>query len=425
MTDILEELNLNGNHVSPEELSAVLDYILAEKRQHLPRWRADDDEKARFRAVVEEALVNRRVNLRGRPERVVAEEIAGMLTGIGVLTPLIGDDDNGIEEIIVRQSPDGTAHVQVERNGVIYDLGALAPMDHFRQILDRAADEGGAVVKADSPLAIVDLPSGDRLTAIIPPLSKNGVAINIRRFARKPISLDEMAQRGALPQSVADYLALVTRDNLASALICGASGSGKTTLLNAMSLHISPRRQLAVAETFRELRLAHPYPLRAAAPAELSPREEEAGLLTLRDVVNTLYTRMRPDLILLGEVVGAEAVEFLRAINLGSRAMTTIHGSSSLGGLMALEMLAVQYGGLDRHVAREWIARGIELVVHLDRAANGMRYVSEVALLKGLDDRGNYRLASLFTHEEARESRLQKLEREWRTMNDDSTFIIS
>jgi len=383
-------------------LTRVQDYLLEVKRARLPDWQAAPAARRQFIAVVAEALVE--LNITPPPGLDIpglAEQLATMMTGIGVLTPLLYED--GVEEIIVR---DG--HVQVEQGGVIYGLGELAPREHFEQVANRVADLGGAAFQGNRARVVVDLPPfGDRFTAIKPPLSAAGVAINIRRFARTPLTLAQLAAKEALPAYMAEWLAGVLRDNAATFLIVGASGAGKTTLLNALCRHVPHTAQLAIAETFRELSPGHPYPVRAVAPSELTPQERELGLTTLRDVVNTIYTRMRPDLLLVGEVVGAEAVEFLRAINLGNRAAATIHGGSALGGLIALETLAIQYGGLAQHVARSWIARGLDLVIHMERTA-GRRFISEITVLDGLEA-GEYRLQPLYVTEAARHSRAQAL----------------
>lgn len=396
-----------------DHLTDVVAYILEHKHAQLPSWHAEQAERERFTAMVAEALVHLRLPIMATGIQAAAKEMAGLLCGVGVLTPWL--EEPGVEEIIVRRRADGRAHVQIERNGRIEDLGELAPMEHFEQVLRRAADSGGAVLKADSPKVVIDLPGGHRLTAIIPPLSAGGVALNIRRFSPQPLSLSDLVLAGSLASQAADFLGRVARLNLASILVAGASGAGKTTLLNAMGLEVPHTTQLAIAETFKELRPAHPYPLRAVAPAELKPHELQSGLDRLGDVVNTIYTRMRPDLIIVGEVVAAEAVEYLRAINLGARAWTTIHGGSCLGGLMSLESLAIQHG-VSQPVARGWIARGVDLAVHLDRTPQGLRFVSEISRLGGLDERGGYRLQALYRSDLARGNRAEMLERLWAEM---------
>ena len=160
-----------------------------------------------------------------------------------------------------------------------------------------------------------------------------------------------------------------------------------------------------MVETFRELQIHHPFAARAVVPTP--PRE---SFPSLDEVVNVLYTRMRPDLILFGEVVGNEAVELLSAMNLGKKVMTTIHANSAYDALLRLETLALE-SGMPLEAIRERVGRGVDLVVHLRRnvppirgstTAGGKRgarrYVAEVARIHGIVD-GSYRIEHLYGEE--------------------------
>ncbi len=100
------------------------------------------------------------------------------------------------------------------------------------------------------------------------------------------------------------------------------------------------------------------------------------------EVLNVVVTRMRPDLLIIGEIVRDEAGRFLDAINLGKRAWATIHGNDALGALYRLETKALTIG-LPHQAIREQIAAGVNLIVHLRRDPDtGRRYVAQVARVK-------------------------------------------
>ena len=80
--------------------------------------------------------------------------------------------------------------------------------------------------------------------------------------------------------------------------------------------------------------------------------------------------------------------EFLRAGNLGVRAMATIHGNSAESALVRLADLAIREGVPLRSV-REQAADAVDLVVHMARQG-GRRYVAEVAWVRGVDDAGHF-----------------------------------
>jgi Flp pilus assembly CpaF family ATPase len=111
---------------------------------------------------------------------------------------------------------------------------------------------------------------------------------------------------------------------------------------------------------------------------------------SMDEVLNVVITRMRPDLLIVGEIVRDEAPRFLDAINLGKRAWSTIHAGSALGALYRLESKALA-SGLPHRAVREQIALSIDLVIHMARYG-AERKVAEVALVQGLTQEGDYRL---------------------------------
>src|SRR5205085_12417033 len=112
----------------------------------------------------------------------------------------------------------------------------------------------------------------------------------------------------------------------AGVLVSGPPGSGKTTLVNALLRAVPASHRVLGAEETRELSapLLHGcyYQTRPAGP------DTGEGEVTLRDLVR-LALGMRPDLLVVGEVRGAEAYELTRAANAGCGVVCTIHANSA------------------------------------------------------------------------------------------------
>jgi pilus assembly protein CpaF len=413
-----------GKNSSNGLLPQVKEYLLA-RGVPVPPWRAGDAERDRFQARVAQALVEMGLV----PDRQIPTEaprLARMMTGLGVLDEIVRQP--GVEEVMVRGG-----HVLIEQEGRIEALGQLATEEEFEEIARRAADLGGRTMKADRPFVLVDLPDGSRFTAMIPPLSVNGTAINVRVFARKHLSLSDLVQTGtfsvpeeketiAPPEEIANlptparFLAELARRNAATMLISGEFSSGKTTLLNALTGYVPETDVVAVVETFQEIKVQHPYAARAVVPQP--PRD---SFPTLAEVVNVLYTRMRPDLIVFGEVVGNEAGELLAAVNLGKKVWTTIHGNSAYDALLRLEGLA-QSSGLSEGAIKERIGRGIDVVAHFRKGS--WRYLEELAVVDGVDpNTGRYRLRTLYDARGHRHSRADDLAGLWRAIAPDAPQV--
>ncbi len=133
---------------------------------------------------------------------------------------------------------------------------------------------------------------------------------------------------------------------------------------------------MVTIEDAAELRLQQPHVVRLESR---SASVEGRGEVTIRDLLRNAL-RMRPDRIVIGEVRGAEALDLLTALNTGhDGALSTVHASSPTDALRRLETLALMAGlGLPHNAIAEQVRRGIDLVVHMERALDGHRRVSEI-----------------------------------------------
>jgi pilus assembly protein CpaF len=304
-----------------------------------------------------------------RRERV-RELILRETVGLGPLEELLADPQ--VEEVMVN-GPDAV-YVErggrIERTDVVFDSeGAL------RDAIERILAPLGRRVDELSPMADARLADGSRVNVIIPPLSVDGPALSIRRFTAARPDPDELVASGTLTGELRELLAGAVRTRR-SILISGGTGSGKTTLLNALSAFIDPLERVVTIEDAAELRLRQPHVVRLESrPASVEGR----GEVTIRDLLRNAL-RMRPDRIVIGEVRGGEALDLLTALNTGhDGALSTVHANSPEDALRRIETLALMAGiGLPHEAIREQLRRGIELVVHLARDAEGARHVIAV-----------------------------------------------
>jgi pilus assembly protein CpaF len=365
-----------------ESILPQLQTALLKRGVAIPPWRANEKERSDFNFAVARVLAEERL-LPSLQAREVATDLASRMMGLGLLDPFLHQE--GTEEIIVRQ---GT--VLIGRNGHVEKSGVIAPDFYFYALAQRVAEMGGKPLRAANPFVLVDLPDGSRFTAMVPPLSRRGTAINIRVFSRRVLKLDDIVAARTLTRAQADFLKQVVLEGRKSILISGRPAAGKTTLLNALLAVLPENTQLCGAETFEEIVTSNPYEARAVVRDQV-----EAGRVTMAQVVNVIYTRMRPDVVVLGEVVSDEAREYLQAINLGVVAYTTIHGNSVLDALLRLEGLAREKD-MPLNAVRERIARGVGIGVHvnlkLNAAGDGWRrQVTEICHIGG--DGEHYALA--------------------------------
>jgi len=215
-----------------------------------------------------------------------------------------------------------------------------------------------------SPLLSAWLPSGERVQIVLPPATTAGcVVITIRRPSETVWSLEELSARGifdrtqrastdidATESEMLDLLsreryedfvrkAVIARKNI---IVSGPTGAGKTTYTKALVREIPKDERLIAIEDARELVLdTHPNHVRLfyskgdQGLAKVKPKELLEACL-----------RLRPDRILLAELRGGEAYEYLRNVNSGHPgSITSVHAASAELAFEQLMLLVKQSPG--------------------------------------------------------------------------------
>jgi pilus assembly protein CpaF len=319
------------------------------------------------RALVEEEAA---VLAPGEREEIAARIVRDSV-GLGPLEGLLADPE--VEEVMVN----GPDRVYVERRGVLESTGVrFADEEELRNAIERILAPLGRRVDELSPMVDARLADGSRVNVVIPPLAIDGPALSIRRFGASRPGPAELVELGSLTAAECDVLREAVSARR-SVLISGGTGSGKTTMLNALSSFIDPGERVVTIEDAAELRLQRTHVVRLESrPAGVEGR----GEVTIRALLRNAL-RMRPDRIVIGEVRGPEALDLLTALNTGhAGALSTVHANSPSDALGRLQTLALMAGvGLPPTTVAAQVRRGIELVVHLERGADGSRRVVEIA----------------------------------------------
>ena len=340
---------------------------------------SDNDLEEKARATIHEILNELSIPL---PEGVTQEKIENELyheaIGLGPLEDLISRDD--ITEIMVN----GPDNVYVEHKGVLYKTDTAFADDHqVLAAIERIVSPLGRRIDESSPMVDARLKDGSRVNAIIPPLSLIGPTITIRKFAKTPLTVENLIAYGSFTAEIAHFLDVCVkiRKNI---LISGGTGSGKTTLLNILSGFLPAQERIITIEDAAELQLRQEHLVRLESrPANI----EGKGEVTIRDLVRNSL-RMRPDRIVIGECRGGEALDMLQAMNTGhDGSLTTIHANSPRDALARLETLVLMAGfDLPLRAIREQIASAISIIVQINREKDGSRKVvcvSEITKMEG------------------------------------------
>ena len=328
--------------------------------------------RARLERVMTHLVASKGPLLSNRERTTLIRRVVAEALGLGVLEPLLADDS--VTEIMVN----GPDQIFVERLGRM-ELASerFVSTEQLLQTIDRIVSTVNRRVDESSPMVDARLRTGERVNVILPPLALDGPVVTIRKFPR-PFSMEQLIQGGTLDERTAGVLAACVRAKF-NIVVSGGTGSGKTTLLNSLSSYLPDDERIVTIEDAAELSLQQSHVIRLESrPANV----EGKGQVSIRDLVRNSL-RMRPDRIVVGEVRGGETMDMLSAMNTGHEgSLTTIHANSPAEALSRAETLASMSDlELPFAAVQEQVNNAIDLIIQLDRGADGSRRVTQVDLL--------------------------------------------
>ncbi len=277
------------------------------------------------------------------------------LLEFGPLTPFL-DGSLDYEELIIH----GDNVMYVDTEGRMLAWPDPVSEEEVTHVVQKLLSSVGQAVDESRPVIQAQILDGSaRIGVVLPPIA-DAIDVTIRRYLSKRETFNELMEWRAISRPAANLLA-ASMATATGVIITGQPGSGKTTLVNSMLRSAPSTLRVIACEDTPEVSVEH---LHAARWKTRQAGPDGSNEVSLRDLVK-ISLGMRPDLIVVGEVRGAEAYELTRAGNAGAGMLSTIHANNARQGLQALVSTAVMAGP---NVAPEQIrtvfSSIIDLVVH-------------------------------------------------------------
>src|SRR5262249_3483476 len=201
--------------------------------------------------------------------------------------------DPGVSEVMIN----GAQEIFFEQKGRLVRSEILFSEEGLRAAIMNVAQFMGRRINEENPYLDARLPDGSRVAIVLPPCSRKGPAMAIRKFAKERMTLKDLVRFGAMSDEVVQFLDICVKLRNNAIVSCGTS-SAKTTLLNIISALIPDDQRILVIEDSAELQLQQEHVL----PLESKPPDKHGkGEVTLRELVRASL-RLRPDRIVVGEV---------------------------------------------------------------------------------------------------------------------------
>jgi len=306
-------------------------------------------------------------------------------------------EDEAVEEVVVNTP----GEAWVERGGA-WRREAAGELDMRRltQLAELMATFTHQKIGPQTPLLSAFLPSGERVQVVMPPACPSHMfGLAIRKPSTRKLSLQELHRQGSLTlkrSTVGEEAAAFSFRAALDAgdihgllrnavrqkkniLISGGTSTGKTTVLKALSDEFGEHERIVTIEDVREIQLTQRNRLHLLA----SKGGQGVANVTFSSLLEACL-RLRPDRILLGEMRGAEAADFLELVNTGHPgSISTVHADSPR---LCFERLALMvkrregFHALSHEALMTYVRSVIDVVVQFTRHEAGVRAVSDLWL---------------------------------------------
>ena len=315
-----------------------------------------------------------------------ADTLVDSMAGFGPLQKYL--DDPEVEELWIN----APGQVFVARKGRSELTTVILESSQVRDLVERMLKPSGRRVDLSSPFVDATLPDGSRLHVVIPDITAQHWAVNIRKFVARAHRLDDLVALGSMTASAAAFLDAAVRAGL-NVIVSGATQAGKTTLLNCLLAAIPSAQRVITCEEVFELQ---PHVVDWVALQTRQSNLEGTGEIPLRRLVKEAL-RMRPDRLVVGEVRQEEALDLLIALNSGLPGMCSLHANSAREAVTKLCTLPLLAGeNVSAGFVVPTVASSVDVVVHVARDHQGRRRVREIVALPGRAEGSVIEIADLF-----------------------------
>jgi type IV secretion system protein VirB11 len=299
----------------------------------------------------------------------------------------------GISEVSINQP----GEVWIDQRGKrIRFIKPEVDLKYLKFLARLVAQSTAQDISEQKPLLSATLPEGYRIQIIYPPACEaDKVIVSIRKQTIVNLDLDDYEKLGAFDNTlikakededkkiletlleegkIKDFIkqAVKRRKNI---IVSGGTSTGKTTFMNATLRAIPDEERIITVEDAREIQLVQPNKVHLV----VSRGGQGIAQVTTQTLIESCL-RLAPDRIIVGELRGAEAFSFVRAINTGHPgSIATLHADSPKMAIEQLVLMLIQADiGLTRGEIIPYLKNVIDIIVQLKRGENGNRYVSEI-----------------------------------------------
>lgn len=351
-----------------------------------------------IKSYIEKYIENEHILVENLTQNELVENLYGEMTGFSFLSKYIYRDD--VEEVNINRWDDVK---------ILYADGSVVPTTekfhspiHALDVIRRMLSKSNMIIDNSQPIILGDLSKRIRITAIGEPIIDKGAGISasIRIINPKHLQKQDFIDYGTATKEIIEFLVYLHTHDI-SMCITGSTGSGKTTIMSFLLEQVPVEKRIVTIEGVREFNLVRYDDNNNVInniihlTTRLSDNEKQS--IGQDKLVETSMT-FDPDILVIAEMKGAEAVNAVNAANTGHTIITTIHANSCFDTYYRIATLYKMQHNIDDDTLMKMITASFPIVVFAKKLADNSRRIMEISECIGVKD-GTPIVQTIFKHE--------------------------
>ena len=356
-----------------------------------------EDSKEQLMRYITKYLQDRRIAVAGMTQTELVDAIYSEMAEFGFLTRYIYAD--GIEEININSWRDIEVQYSDGRSEKLTEH--FDSPEHALAVIRRMLHASGMVLDNASPLVTGHLTRNTRIAAMKSPVVDEdvGVAASIRIVNRHNLSREDLLNSGTATAEMLDWLSVFLRYGI-SICVAGATSSGKTTAAGwLLTTILDSKRIFTIENGSRELELVREENgkvVNSVVHTLTRDSENERQRIDQIALVD-ICLRFNPDILVVGEMRGAEANAAQEAARVGVAVLTTIHSNSCEATYRRMVSLCKRAVDMSDETLLSYVTEAYPIVVFCKQLENKQRRMMEIMECEILPN-GDRRYNTLFRY---------------------------
>ena len=358
---------------------------------------AGPDSREQIKRYTTKYLQDKRIAVKGMSPDELVDAIYAEMAEYGFLTKFIFGE--GVEEIDINSWRDIEVQYSDGRNEKLAEH--FDSPEHAVNVIRRMLHVSGVILDNASPVVVGTLSQNIRIAAMKTPVVDEdvGVAASIRIVNPQSMTKEDFIRGGSATVEMLDFLAACLRYGI-SICIAGATSSGKTTVAGWLLTTIPNNKRIFTIENgSRELALVREKDgaVTNSVVHTLTRDSENERQRVTQIMLLDIALRFNPDILVVGEMRGAEANAAQEAARTGVAVLTTIHSNSCEATYRRMVSLCKRAVEISDETLMGYVTEAYPLVVFCKQLEDKQRKLMEIMECEIQPD-GTRRFNTLFRY---------------------------